>query len=235
MDLRRLEEVLDLALTEELPQETNLDEIILKELKNWEPEILDELQKSDLAEMLEPCAEANDYVIYDEALTIDVKGRPNIQEPLLSELNDKFGNDTVGQIIFDEIQTFIDYELPNDIVILGRSGGYWGYDNVTSAATITEHGYELMKNEVNELLHNNDLVFPERLIDAGDDRLELEGVVYDCIYSNVNSIAHVLLNNEDTVEIEPGMLEKMKELSDRIDEKEAEMNTEEFWSKYNED
>lgn len=233
MDLRRLEEALDLALTEELPQETNLEDKILKELKNWEPEILDELQKSDLAEMLEPCAEANDYVIYDEALTIDVKGRPNIQEPLLSELNDKLGNDTVGQIIFDEIQTFADYELPNDIVILGRSGGYWGYDNVTSAATITEHGYEVLKNAVIGYLNDENLQYKERLADADED--ELEGIIYDCIYSNTNDLSTELRENEETVEIESGMLEKMKELSDRIDEKEAEMNTEEFWSKYNED
>ena len=226
MDLRKLDEILEQALNEELP--ANLDDIILDELKDWEAYIIDELSASDLSEIINKFAEDNGYLIYDEAIVLNVKGRPRITNPELLDKDLPFMEaiELFIETLSDEIGT-----TENDFVIKGRSGGYWGLDNVLSykSCKITEHGYELMKQEALQILNDPDLVYGERLAEAGDDALELQGIAYDCIYSNKNALAGKLQEAEDTIELKDTIMEEMKKLSDAIDEKEKEMNTEEFW------
>lgn len=222
MELRKLHEVLRLALEEAIPE--TLDEIILKELKEWEDTLLDELSKNDLMDALVPVAEVNDYKIYDEALVIDVKNRPRIDIDL-----DAMGFTPEETQLHIEAFTNSMEETFKDFVVKGRSGGYWGLDNCGEHVEITEHGLELMKLEVLELLNNPELRFKDDL-DGEEDTNAIDGIVYDCIYSNINSIAHVLINNEETLEFKPEFLNEMKRLSDYIDEKEKEMNTEKYWA-----
>lgn len=222
MELRKLHEVLRLALEEAIPE--TLDEIILKELKEWEDTLLDELSKNDLMDALVPVAEANDYKIYDEALVIDVKNRPR----LTIDLEELGVSDFIFQDEIEHIQLFAEDEF-DGFVVKGRSGGYWGLDNCGKHVEITEHGLELMKLEVLELLNNPELRFKDDL-DGEEDTNAIDGIVYDCIYSNINSIAHVLINNEETLEFKPEFLDEMKRLADYIDEKEKEMNTEKYWA-----
>jgi len=235
MHLRDLTEDLKRAIFEALP-EKDVDEIIIDQLKNFAADILDAIDTSQKVEQASKLAEDNDYKMYEDALVINVKNRPNIKIDLLDGLVEKFGKDNFNEIYNNIIENFI-FVLDGrykDFVVLGRSGGYWGLDDLTSRLNISEHGYEVLKNKVIELAKNpeNDFVKNFDTCVADDDKVNLDGIAYDMCYENTKELADLLIDEPECLEIDPNFLEQMKNLCNDIDEKEKEMNTEEFWSEY---
>ena len=230
-----LNNVVSCALSESISKD-RVKELAIEQIKEWQAELLENLQGD--WDLIDELAEINDYRVHDSALVIKVKNMPYIKEPLLSKITDKFGEDTVGQIIVDEIQVFaadMQSTFGENFVILGRSGGYWGIDGVNRELQITKEGYDKLADKLIEEANNPERDYKEVLEQAikDEDENEIINVFYTLLQYDLSDFADDLANIENGIEIKPSFLEKLRDLKTRIEEKEEEMNTEEFWSKYN--
>lgn len=206
-----------------------LNELILEELKDWKQDLLDRISPID---NMDEVAENHGFKLYggdgfsDNALVINVKGMPDIDAAEVGEINDEiFWNKIEQQVEIFAHELEDKYE---DFTIRGRMGGYWGLSNVESHLIITENGYKQMVKKVVELLNNPQLMYKEEL-DAAKNEADLKSVIYDVVNLDTQEIANVLVIEDDTIDIEPEFLEKMKKLKEEIFAKEKEMGTKEYW------
>ena len=221
MKLRELEKVLALALDESMDTFYAID-FVNDVIKEWEPELLDYINSMDY---IEPLVEANGYKIYDSAMVLDVKGRPNIKFDVPRDKEQAFAT-----ALNDEIQIFANSleEVDEDFVVLGRSGGYWGLNNLSDNIKMSEKGLDTISHKVFEIGQTEDYKDAWDNAIESEDRFELEDVAYNIIQNNLSELSE-LLKEEDCLEIKPEFLERMKKISDAIDKKEEEWQSKEFW------
>lgn len=231
MDVRKLDKILEMALSEALPVE--LDQIILNELKEWTPEILESVADY-IYENEADIAEQAGYKCYggdgfkDNALVLNVKGRPDIDPDKVGRENNEDFWDEIELAIADFADVLKD-EFEG-FTIRGRMGGYWGLADLDHNIQITEHGYELMKVKTLELLEDPELYYKEAMEEAETEE-DVKSVVYDVINYELTSVSNALITGDDTIEIKPEFLARMNELSDLIDKQEKAMQEPEFWNR----
>ena len=205
MNIKKLNETLSKMFEDE-------QEIInvVQEYVSEIPEVLDSFELSEIQSAL---CENLDCIIYGENgtnnLVIDVKGRPYIE---VEAISDYLATPDGEQAYQFAINSFAQ-ELTNkwdDFVILGRSGGYWGFEDVS--ITLSQEGLQALA----------------RLTKAKADA-EYEGSVVDAISENYQDFFTELAEDADNFTFTQELLNKINQLKDLIDEKEKQMNTKEFW------
>ena len=231
MDVRKLDAVLDMALNEALP--ADLDDMIIRCLKEYQDEILESVADY-ISENEEDVAEQAGYKCYcgdgfqDNALVLDVKGRPDIDADVVGrENNEDFWNEI--NLALADFADRLKEEIPG-FTIRGRMGGYWGISDLDHNIDITDHGYELMKVKTLELLNDPELMYNGAMEEAQTDE-DRESVIYDVLNYDLTVVSNALITGDDTIEIKPEFLARMNELSDLIDKQEAEMQKPEFWQR----
>lgn len=206
-------------LNEDNVELNNIDNIIRQQLDYWKEDILDAISGSTDTTLAD-VAENNGYKLYDDSLVIDVKYRPNITLDL-EELG--ITPDDV-QLIIDDFFNFLQEDY-DDIVAVGRSGGYWGFANATEQIDITEKGYNKLVVKIKEIIEDE---FKEELDEAAGNEVEIAGVVDSALRSFTYDIAEVLLD-DTALTFNVDLMNKMQSLKDRIDKQEEEMNKKSFW------
>ena len=196
-----------------------LDKAIRKEIVSWKADFLDAIS-GEIDETLNTIAENNDYRLYDDALVIDVKGRPNILLDL-KELG------VAENAVENAIYSFINRLSAewNDFTVLGRSGGYWGFENATEQVGITDKGIDKIVAKVKEVIEDE---FAEELDEADGNEVEIAGVVYTALSSFTSDIAEVLLD-DTALTFDADLMNKMAQLEEKINQEESAMNKKEYW------
>ena len=226
----KFSEKLNRLMNEAEEVSNDINSLIRQELKEYGEEDLLEGIRPISSSSLEDLAEANGYKVYggdgfdDNALVIDVKGRPDITNQKVDEFLQSHP---------DELQWAIDdfadgcRDDISGFTIRGRMGGYWGLSNLDDNITITETGYDSMVNKVNEFLNDPELYKSE--LEETQTEEDLKSLIYDVIQYNTTEIANTLIENDNALDIKPEFLEKMNELKDRIDAQEQAWNDPENW------
>ena len=197
------------------------DETIVKVIKELEPDILDYYiygRDKGFNDAAEYSAKNNGYVYYntrygnEQAICINVKGRPKINVDIPDDMYDE-----VDELVNFEIDNFARdlKEEDNSFIIVGRSGGYWGYKleyNDINNFTINQKGIEKLKKTITSLIEEK----------YGDAELNYDEVD-DFVYEELDIIVDVL-DDGHYIEIKKEIFDKLKSLETLIADKEKEIN-----------
>ena len=214
MELLRLQEMLDQALCEEEVKDESLDKLASDTLGNYELDLLDCINDKDT--ILQDLAEQTVYTIYDDALCINVKGRPYIEVEMTEDEYDK-----VNEAIY-RLAASLD-KADEDFVVYGRMGGYWGYKGYADNIMINESGFETLKNKLIELVNNEDNK-PD--MDYNKEQDNLDGYIDTFIYDNKELLAEEI--DADCLSFKSEYLDKLNNLAETIDKAEEAINRKEF-------
>ena len=132
-------------------KKVNESDEIIDDLKALEPDIIDYIY--DKESVFEDVAEGTKYTVYEDALCINVKGRPDIWVDIPDDMLETAG-DYIDTYISDLADSL--HKEDDDFVIYGRSGGYWGYKNFENYITINDKGLKVLKDKVIELMKDED-------------------------------------------------------------------------------
>lgn len=231
MNIRELTE----AIREALNEDFSFDDVCKKEFQLYYDRHyidLNDYVPEDI-ETLKSFAESYGWKLYDGCLVLNVKDRPYIDE---DKAGLDFSKDEDNEKVNDVIEMFsraMESEFGDDFVILGRSGGYWGFDNYK--LEVTKDGVEKLKNAFPEYVRE----FYNTLDDEDKENFNIndEGDVEhtaSCILSGTigdfdEFVSKNLADDNDAVDIESDIKKNMEELSRLIDEQEEMMNTKEYW------
>lgn len=186
-------------------------------------QIDDIIDYTDLENVAEDLAVSNGYLIYGESGTGDclvkkVKNMPHIDEQA-SGLD--FSNEEDNEKVQTAIELFarrLEQDYGDDFVIMGRSAGYWGLNDVYSHIEISERGYEklaeLLLNRFNKL-----------------DR-EAYPTLSDVMLVDDRDFGIELVNDSDNFQFTKAYKEKMESLVKDIENEEKAMNTKEYWEQF---
>ena len=132
-------------------KKVNESDEIIDDLKALESDIIDYIH--DKESVFEDVAEGTKYTVYEDALCINVKGRPNINVDIPDDMLETAG-DYIDTYISDLADSL--HKEDDDFVIYGRMGGYWGYKNFENYITINDKGLKVLKDKVIELMKDED-------------------------------------------------------------------------------
>ena len=182
----------------------NESDEIIDELKNFEPDIIDYIY--DKESVFKDVAEGTKYTVYEDALCLNVKGRPDIWVDISDDMLE-----TAGDYIDTYISELADslHEEDDDFVIYGRMGGYWGYKNFENYITINDKGLKVLKDKVIELMKDED---------------KADWTPYDIILDYKEELADEL--DGWYLTISKDFLKKLEDLSSIIDDEEKKLNDE---------
>lgn len=213
-----LEDILNTEIIEESKQVNEAANVSDEEIKSAIHEFVDALEYEidcDWNTVEELYNNLGNYKIYDNAVVINVKGRPYLDFDTSNIDNDYFNNEI--QLFADALAT----KFP-DFVVKGRMGGYWGLDNAK------DHVF-LNRDKVFNLIYdklNNDIL---RELNNLEDFHEYD--IYDAvqnIFFNKIDLDDITENSEYW-EVEPNFIQNLNDLAKDIDNKEAEMNNADYW------
>ncbi len=221
-------------LCEDALEETSLETMVKNTINDlitdYNPIKEDFWTQDTLEQIEEPLAENLGYKVYgedgDNALVIDVKGRPDItNEEVLNLLNE---DENALQLAIQDFAQVLDEQIPN-FTIRGRMGGYWGIADLDHNIVITERGKQLMVDKLMELAKNNEAdTYEGTLADAeAEDRIE--GFLYDLCDNYKDDIYDTLLHDNEAFAIDPKFLALMKDLEESIDSQEKAWNDLQSW------
>ena len=196
------------------------DETIVKVIKELELDILDYYiygRDKGFKDAAEYSAKNNGYVYYntmygnEQAICINVKGRPRLDVDIPDDMYDE-----VDELVNIEIDDFARdlKEEDNSFMIVGRSGGYWGYKleyKDIDSFIINQKGIEKLKKTITSLIKEK----------YGDAELNYDEV-NDFVYEELGIIADAL--DDKCIEIKKEIFDKLKSLETLIDDKEKEIN-----------
>ena len=185
-------------------KKVNESDEIIDDLKALESDIIDYIH--DKESVFEDVAEGTKYTVYEDALCINIKGRPNIWVDI---------PDDMYEIAQDYIDTYISdladslHEEDKDFVIYGRSGGYWGYENFEEHIVISDKGYKVLKDKVIELMKDED---------------KADWSLYDIVVNHLEELGDLL--DASHLTLSKDFLKKLEDLSSIIDTNEKIINDE---------
>lgn len=230
MDIKKFKQTILEAIDEGL-EEVKVRELAKEAINTYNAEIINDF--SGYTDALQEAAEANDYTIYDDYLTLNVKGRPVIEEPLRSELLEKYGEEAINNLIDETIRAFTDElsaKYEDAFGVLGRSGGYWGFKITDDDVAISDEGYNVAIDDVIKQAEDwEDYHYKEYVAEANEK--EIASIFDSVVFYDTARVVEVI---EDVkgLEFKPEFLAKMTELSEMIDEKEKEMNNKSFYDAF---
>lgn len=229
MDIKKLNETIEKALKEDF----SFDEVCKNEFQLYCDKHYIDLNDyiPDDVEYLKSVAESYDYKIYDNSIVLDVKGRPYID-------GEKAGLDFYKDEDCKRVQYAVEFFAQDmerifgdDFVILGRSGGYWGFDN--PKLEITAEGIENLKDAFPEFVKKSYDELDEEDkesfdINNEDDVADIAGRILSGTFGDFDEFVYAKLTYED-IDLAADIKENMETLSNLIDEEEKAMNTKKYW------
>ena len=219
MKIRKLNEEIRKLLCETLEDEAKyiVNSFLTSDYYNL-GDVLDEYELSEISGEL---AEDMNCIVYGENnkdnLVLNVKGRPHItNSEILDYLNDPENSD-VYTFAIDSFVTELKNKYP-DLIILGRSSGYWGLEDCNSQITLTNDGIDTLIEALIEKAKD----YYNRPI--GEEELNTAWELF-----GADLVKDLMTNASINFKFKDEYKNKMLQLIDDIKDKEEQMNHKEYW------
>ena len=196
-------------------------------------EVLGEIDLEVVEELVEELVDGYGFQMYgdmgDTFIVLNVKGKPEITLDIIDKFEDIGKEEDLNRYIEARVEIFANQlsKEDRDFAILGRSGGYWGYDicDYRYLLTLSKQGIDLvekmLEEYVQELIDNGETddedIFYNRIEgDVTFTQIDYNEVLLRCEYD----IVEELIKDTDNFRIEMSYIDKMNKLKHRIFEEE---------------
>lgn len=153
---------------------------------------------------------------------INVKNRPKINNQEVLEYlqnNSSLLQNTIQNFIVTLRKKF------KNFIVYGKSGGYWGFNNLIDSIQVTPEGKQQLINNLMTKIN----------LDFDNSELDLIDYIREVAFNYQTELYECLLEDQNYLCISDSFLKDLQELNSLIEAEENQMNTQQYWKLNNHD